>query len=118
MRSYRGFDKVAICLAFDVAADFFALFEVGGDNDARLEFWGLGRVSQMTEHLYAGDGGNHQVEQDDIVVVSLSFIKAFLTVYFDIDLVSGFGECSDVELADKMFIFYAKYIFKCGGHDG
>lgn len=117
-----GFYEVAIGLAFDVGADFFALLEVGRDNDTCMQARCKAFVTECAEHLDAGDGRYHEVKQNDVVLVRLSGSKALLAVADRVDLVAGFDERSVVELTNKVFVFdnedfiaYGRYL--CRLHD-
>src|SRR5262245_4143206 len=58
----------------------------------------------MAQHLYAGNGRDHQIKQDNIKLIGLGQFQAFLAVNFDSHIVARPRQGPDVEFANKVLI--------------
>ncbi len=91
IRCHLGLDQEAVGLLFDVGANVVALLQIGGDNNLGVDLWNAGWISERSQNLDSGQVGDHQVKQDDVVVVGLGLLEGFFAVGYYCDFVAVLG---------------------------
>ena len=107
-RRYLGFYKVAIGLLFNLGADVFTLLKVGCNDDLCAQIRCFGWIAKGMQDVDACNRRNHDIKQNDVVLIGLGGGKPFLPIRLYVYFVASFREGSYVEFADKVLILYTE----------